>query len=62
MDIYSVGQHTVKVNFEDGSAETTLTVAQKDAGKTDSGKKDTGKTGTGRIPLSDQQKQGITVI
>ena len=58
MDIYSVGQHTVKVNFEDGSAETTLTVAQKDAGKTDSGKKDTGKTGTGKDSSFGSAKTG----
>lgn len=58
MSNLSAGKHTVKVNFTDGSAETTLTVAQKDAGKTDSGKKDTGKTGTGNASSSGSAKTG----
>ena len=41
MSSLSAGKHTVKVNFTDGSAETTLTVAQKDT-------KDTGKTDVGK--------------
>lgn len=40
MSSLSAGKHTVKVNFTDGSAETTLTVAQKDT-------KGTGKTEVG---------------
>lgn len=42
MSSLTVGKHTVKVNFEDGSAETTLTVVQKDVKKNTDGK-DTGK-------------------
>ena len=45
MSSLSAGKHTVKVNFTDGSAETTLTVAQKDT-------KDTGKTDVGKKPAS----------
>ena len=54
MSSLSAGKHTVKVNFTDGSAETTLTVAQKDT-------KDTGKTDVGKKPASNQQKQETTV-
>ena len=43
MSSLSAGNHTVKVNFTDGFAETTLTVAQKDT--KDTGKTDVGKTG-----------------
>ena len=42
MSSLSAGKHTVKVNFTDGSTETTLTV--KDTGKTDVGKKPASKS------------------
>ena len=51
MSSLSAGKHTVKVNFTDGSAETTLTVAQKDT-------KDTGKTDAGKKPASKSPKTG----
>ena len=51
MSSLSTGKHTVKVNFTDGSAETTLTVAQKDT-------KDTGKTDAGKKPASKSAKTG----
>lgn len=51
MSSLSAGKHTVKVNFTDGSAETTLTVAQKDT-------KDTGKTDAGKKPASKSAKTG----
>ena len=51
MSSLSAGKHTVKVNFTDGSAETTLTVAQKDT-------KDTGKTDVGKKPASKSAKTG----
>lgn len=51
MSSLSTGKHTVKVNFTDGSAETTLTVAQKDT-------KDTGKTDAGKKPASKSPKTG----
>ena len=44
MSSLSAGKHTVKVNFTDGSAETTLTVDTKDTGKTDVGKKPASKS------------------
>lgn len=51
MSSLSAGKHTVKVNFTDGSAETTLTVAQKDT-------KDTGKTDVGKKSASKSAKTG----
>ena len=51
MSSLSAGKHTVKVNFTDGSAETTLTVAQKDT-------KNTGKTDAGKKPASKSAKTG----
>ena len=51
MSSLSAGKHTVKVNFTDGSAETTLTVAQRDT-------KDTGKTDVGKEPASKSAKTG----
>ena len=51
MSSLSAGKHTVKVNFTDGSTETTLTVAQKDT-------KDTGKTDAGKKPASKSPKTG----
>lgn len=51
MSSLSAGKHTVKVNFTDGYAETTLTVAQKDT-------KDTGKTDAGKKPASKSPKTG----
>ena len=51
MSSLSAGKHTVKVNFTDGSAETTLTVAQKDT-------KDTGKTDVGKKSVSKSAKTG----
>ena len=51
MSSLSAGKHTVKVNFTDGSAETTLTVAQKDT-------KDTGKIDVGKKPASKSAKTG----
>ena len=54
MSSLSAGKHTVKVNFTDGSAETTLTVAQKDT-------KDTGKTDVGKKSASKSAKQETTV-
>ena len=51
MSSLSAGKHTVKVNFTDGSAETTLAVAQKDT-------KDTGKTDVGKKPASKSAKTG----
>lgn len=51
MSSLSAGKHTVKVNFTDGYAETTLTVAQKDT-------KDTGKTDAGKKPASKSAKTG----
>lgn len=49
--IYGKDASWVKVNFTDGSAETTLTVAQKDT-------KDTGKTDVGKKPASKSAKTG----
>lgn len=46
MESLSIGKHAVKVNFEDSSAETTLTVAQKVA------KKDAG-TGSNAVKTGD---------
>lgn len=51
MSSLSAGKHTVKVNFTDDSAETTLTVAQKDT-------KDTGKTDVGKKSASKSAKTG----
>ena len=51
MSSLSAGNQTVKVNFTDGFAETTLTVAQKDT-------KDTGKTDVGKKPASKSAKTG----
>ena len=52
MSSLSAGKHTVKVNFTDGSTETTLTVAQKDTKDTG----DTGKTDVGKKPASKSAK------
>ena len=51
MSSLSAGKHTVKVNFTDGSAETTLTVAQKDT-------KDTGKADAGKKSAYKKKKTG----
>ena len=55
MSSLSAGKHTVKVNFTDGSAETTLTVAQKDT-------KDAGKTDVGKKPASKSVKDNSNLI
>ena len=58
MNSLALGKHDVKVNFTDGSAETTLTVAKKAVKKNKGNTGNTGKTGTGKKTSSNSPKTG----